>query len=82
MGKDREMNGLLKSRKFWLLVLDTVVSIVTYAAAHYLSPEAVDMVRFLIITMQPVFVMLIGSIAYEDAASKRAGMDVGPSAEN
>jgi len=64
---------LVRSRKFWLMILDTVVSIGSYFAAHYLSPEAVEMVQFLILSLQPVFLMLIGAIAYEDAALSKAG---------
>ena len=69
------MNGLLKSRKFWLLILDTVISIVLTGMAMFLQekyPEAVEFAKFCILALQPVFVAVIGGIAYEDAASKRA----------
>ena len=56
--------SLLKSRKFLLLVLDTIVSCLLYFFA------AVPNVEFLIGALQPVFVAIIYSIAVEDAAAK------------
>jgi uncharacterized membrane protein HdeD (DUF308 family) len=63
---------LFKSRKFWLLILDTVISIVIYVVSNFL-PGAQEHVTFFIGALQPVFVMLILAIAVEDAAEKRAG---------
>ena len=57
---------LLKSRKFWLLILDTAVSIALWAVNRF-SPGAETDVKFLIAAIQPVFVTIIGAIAYEDA---------------
>lgn len=59
---------LLKSRKFWLLILDTVVSIVLFVAGAYF-PQAQETVKFMIVTMQPIFIFLIMAIAWEDAAN-------------
>ena len=58
---------LLKSRKFLLLLLDTVVSIALWVAASYV-PGAEEAVKFLIGALQPVFVALIIAISVEDAA--------------
>lgn len=63
---------LFKSRKFWLLILDTVVSIVVYVVSNFF-PDAQEHAKFLIGALQPIFVMLILAIAVEDAAEKRAG---------
>jgi hypothetical protein len=63
---------LFKSRKFWLLILDTVISIVMYVVGNFF-PEAQDHTKFFIGALQPIFVMLILAIAVEDAAEKRAG---------
>jgi len=61
--------GLLKSRKFWLLVLDTIVSILLFAFAQD------EMVKFLVASIQPVFVFIILAIAYEDVGvAKATGM--------
>ena len=67
---------LLKSRKFWLLILDTVISMIAYFVGKYMGAQGED-VLFVVGMLQPVFVALILSIAVEDAASKRAGTFIG-----
>ena len=61
------LKKLLRSRKFLLLILDTVVSIALWVAATYM-PGAEDAVKFLIGALQPVFVAIIIAISVEDAA--------------
>ena len=63
---------LFKSRKFWLLILDTVVSLITYFVSKYMGAQGAD-VLFVIGVLQPVFIAVIVSIGVEDAAAKRAG---------
>ena len=58
--------SLLHSRKFLMLVLDTVVSVILHYAG---GPD----VQFLIAALQPIVVALIIAISIEDAASKRNG---------
>lgn len=58
--------SLLKSRKFLLLALDTVVSLALYFVGKYLAVAEADL-KFLVASLQPVFVVIIGAIAYEDA---------------
>jgi len=65
--------GLLRSRKFWLLILDTVVSLLTLAITQFAAPDAIEFVLVVIGTVQPVFVAVIVGIFVEDAAAKRAG---------
>ena len=60
------MERLLKSAKFWTLALDLVVSVTLHFVGKYAAPVAYDDVQFLIVTLQPAFAMVIGSIAYED----------------
>ena len=67
------MNGLLKSRKFWVLVLDTVIALVSYFVTKYAAPSMTDDVLIFIGVLQPVFLMMINAIAKEDAAAKAAG---------
>ena len=67
------MGNLLKSRKFWLLILDTVISLATFFLTKYASPEAVDAALVVIGSLQPVFVMIIAAIAYEDGQALAAG---------
>ena len=61
------LKKLLYSRKFLLMVLDTVVSVVLYYFAD------IPNVEFIIASMQPVFIAIILAIAVEDAAEKSAG---------
>lgn len=59
--------ALLRSRKFWLTILDVVVSLTTYFVAKYLNPEVAKDVLTVVASLQPVFVTIIAAIAYEDA---------------
>lgn len=63
--------ALLWSRKFWLGILDVVVSLTLYFTAKYSDPSFADDVKIVIGILQPLFITLIGSIAYEDAAAKK-----------
>ena len=65
--------GLLRSRKFWLMVLDLAVSFATYFLTKYAAPAVADDVLYVIAGLQPVFVVIIGAIAYEDGQAKKAG---------
>ena len=66
------MSGLLKSRKFWLMVADVTISSITYFVGQYVSPEVGENVIWLIASWQPVIVALITGIATEDAANVTA----------
>lgn len=65
--------ALLKSRKFLILVLDTLISVVTYFVVEYAAPEMVGDVKFVIAALQPVVVVIIYAIAHEDAAALANG---------
>ena len=56
---------LWKSRKFWLLILDIVLSSAAFFGARYLDPDAQEIVKFVVLVLQPVFTMLIGAYAYQ-----------------
>lgn len=56
------LKRLLYSRKFLVLILDTVISILL----HYVGGAETE---FLIASLQPVAMMIIYAIAKEDAAS-------------
>ncbi len=66
------IHALLKSRKFLLLLLDTVVSLTLFFVGKY-ALDIFEDVKFVIAALQPVFVTLIGAIAYEDG--KKAESD-------
>jgi len=66
------MSALIKSRKFWLMILDVVISTATYFITAYVSPEVAEQIIWVIGAWQPVIVALIIGIAVEDAAVKGA----------
>jgi drug/metabolite transporter (DMT)-like permease len=70
--KPNPFRALMYSRKFWLMMLDLVVSLVVYFVTKYAAPEMTTDVLFVIGALQPVFVMLIGAIAYEDGENAKA----------
>lgn len=59
---------LMRSRKFLLAMADAIASSVLLLATRYLSPSDLDFVKQIVVIYQPVIVILIGSIAYEDKA--------------
>jgi uncharacterized membrane protein len=62
---------LVKSRKFWLMILDVLISTITYFVTLYVKPEVADQIIWVIGSWQPVIVALILGIAHEDAAEKK-----------
>lgn len=66
------MQALLRSRKFWLMILDVVISTITYFVTAYVVPEIAEQIIWVIGAWQPVIVALIIGIAVEDAAVKGA----------
>ncbi len=68
------MNRLLRSSKFWALILDVTLSLVVYFVTKYVVPGAAEDVLFVIGSINAIFIVLIGAIAWEDAAAKRAGV--------
>lgn len=57
--------GLLRSRKFWMTILDVVVSTTLYYASKYAGAN-LDDIKFLIAAYQPVVALVIISLAVED----------------
>ena len=64
------MSSLLKSRKFWIMVVDVIISSATYFISKYVAPEIGNDIIWLIASWQPVIYALIAGIAAEDAAEK------------
>ena len=62
--------GLIRSRKFWLMALDVLVSGATYFIGKYAGAEGQDML-FVIGLLQPVFVTVIASVTVEDNAERK-----------
>lgn len=63
---------LLRSRKFLLMVMDVVLSLVLYFATKYIDQSAVEDIKILIAALQPVFITIIYAIAKEDEAQLKA----------
>ena len=70
--KPNPFKGLLQSLKFWLLMLDTTVSVSTYFVGKYMGADSNDVI-FLIAALQPIFMVAINSITKEDVAQLEAG---------
>jgi hypothetical protein len=66
------MSSLFKSRKFWIMLVDVVISSATYFIAQYVSPELGENIIWLIGSWQPVIYAVITGIATEDAANVTA----------
>ncbi len=60
---------LFKSRKFLLLLLDSLVAVALFAVVQFV-PEWEEFAQSLIVILQPVFVAVILGIAVEDAGEK------------
>ena len=57
---------LWKSRKFWIVVLDVVVSSALFFGAKYIAPAAFADVKFVIGVLQAPVLMLIGAITVQN----------------
>ncbi len=62
--------SLLHSRKFWLLILDVVITLTLYFGGKYLGSSAFEDLKTVIVSLQVVFAAIIGAIAVEDFAVK------------
>lgn len=62
---------ILKSRKFWIMVADLVVSVTTYFVAKYVSPDTAKDVLFLLASCQPVIIAVIASMTVQNVAAMK-----------
>ena len=65
--------AIFQSRKFWTAIVDIAVVLILYFVGKYAAPSVFDDIQLIIVTIQPVFLMVIGGIAYEDGQAKKAG---------
>ena len=72
---------LLLSRKFLLLVADTVFALIALGIGEFVSPEAGAFVMKVVGLLQPVLIAVIVGIALEDAALKLSRYEYSPSGE-
>lgn len=66
--------SLFKSRKFYLMIVDVVVSLTGLMLGWWLAPQEADRIMAVVAIVQPVIISVIIGIAVEDAAEKRAGV--------
>jgi hypothetical protein len=59
---------LIESRRFWLTLLDLIISTVAYVLSTYASPDATKTVMWLITAWQPVIISIIIAYTVENAA--------------
>jgi len=67
------LKALLNSRKALIAFSDFVFCLVLYFTAKYCIPSVADDIKYVIGLLQIPVGILIGAIAHEDAAAKRAG---------
>jgi len=68
--------SLIKSRKFWLMMFDLILSVTVFFVTKYAGPEYSDDVLFLIGAVQAPILFVIVGITVEDSAQKLSGRDV------
>lgn len=64
------MTPVYKSRKFWIALLDIVISTITYFVTKYALPGVGNDILYVIGAWQPILMIWIYSIAMEDVALK------------
>jgi hypothetical protein len=64
---------IYKSRRFWLLIFDTLISVGSYLLAHYARPEIADEILTIIGYLQPVVVFLIIAYTVDDTVQRLKG---------
>ena len=68
--------SLMKSRKFWLMMFDLIISVTVYFVTKYAGPQYADDALFMIGAMQAPILFVIMGITLEDTAQKLSGRDV------
>lgn len=68
-GMQLAWSGLLRSRKFLVLLLDVLLSTILFFVGKYV-PSYLEDVKFLIGVYQPLFLLIIAAITAEDSAEK------------
>ena len=68
------MSKLFQSRKFLVLLVDSVFALAALFVAFYVqNQEMTVLIASAFAIVQPVFIAVIAGIAYEDAAQIQAG---------
>lgn len=67
------IDSILKSRRFWLLVLDTVFTLTVYFVGKYAGGTSED-IRITMAALQPIFISLIICYTVDDTQMIKAGI--------
>ena len=70
------MKALLKSKSFWVVVLDFVFSVILYFVGKYLGESVGADVRFMIGVLQPVALVLVAAFTYDDVEARKAQTEI------
>ena len=62
-----------KSRKFWITVVDVIVSTAVYFIGRYVAPEIGKDILWLIGTWQPIVILLIVTYTIQNVEALRNG---------
>jgi len=65
------MPSIFSSRKFWIMTIDVIVSLTTYFVGKYLNPEAGKDILFLVGALQPIVLLVVGSITIQNVEGIR-----------
>ena len=68
--------GLIESRRFLVLIFDTLVSLALFFIGKY-AGGSLDDVKFVILALQPVVLMVIYGFTRDDTALIQAGRNPG-----
>lgn len=60
---------LLRSRKFWIVVLDVVVSSALFFGAKYIAPATFEDVKFVIGVLQAPVLLLIAAYTVQNSVA-------------
>ena len=70
------MPSIWTSRKFWIMVTDLSVSLITYFTGKYLDANSAKDILFLIGSLQPIVLLVVGSITLQNVAGIKANGSV------
>jgi len=65
--------SIFKSRKFWIMTCDVIVSLATYFITKYASPDAAKDALTLIGALQPIVLLVVGSMTVQNLKAMVTG---------
>ena len=68
------MKPFYKSRKFMIALVDMIAGILALVVGRFMQPEDAEFILRMWGLMQPLLLVWIGSIAYEDGQAMKAGI--------